>query len=123
MTTQTHPLLDTSNDHFRRVDGDMRRMMVSQIMRMTLWAISGGRVTPIEHGIKLPVSSGMAVTVELDGNDEYVVRRVFTRVQGGEVKTWLHGEARGVDCERLSEVCYYASCYKSYDADEWPHKA
>lgn len=119
----TTPLLDTSNDHFRRVDGEMRKMMVSQIARMTLFAISGGRVTAIEHGIKLPVSSGMAVTVELDGNDSYVVRRVFTRVQGGEVKTWLHGERTDVYCEELSEVCYYASCYKSYDAETWPTKA
>jgi len=124
-TKQTHPVLDTSNDHFRRVDGDMRRMMVSQIARMTLFGISGGRVEAIEHGIKLPVAHGYAVTVELDADDTYVVRRTFTRKPKGALLpvTYLHGEAEGVYCERLSEVCYYASCYVSYDADEWPTKA
>lgn len=124
-TTQRHPVLDTSNDHFRRVDGDMRRMMVSQIARMTLFGISGGRVEAIEHGIRLPVAHGYAVTVELDGDDSYVVRRTFTRKPKGELLpvTYLHGEAREVYCERLSEVCYFASCYVSYDAQEWPTKA
>lgn len=124
-TTQKHPVLDTSNDHFRRVDGEMRRMMVGQIDRMTLLGISGLRVEPIKHGIKLPVAHGYAVTVELDANDTYVVRRLFTRKPKGELLpvTYLHGEAREVYCERLSEVCYFASCYVSYDAQEWPTKA
>ncbi len=117
--TKTHPELDTSNDHFRTVDGEMRRMMVSQIARLTLFGISGGRVEGIKHGIRLPIRYGYAVTVELDGNDSYVVRRTFTR----GTKVFLHGEAREVYCERLSEVCYYASCYVSYDAETWPHKA
>lgn len=124
-TTKQHPVLDTSNDHFRRVDGEMRLMMVHQIARMTLFAISGGRVVPIEHGIKLPNAHGYAVTIELDGDDTYVVRRTFTRKPKGELLpvTYLHGEARGVGCERLSEVAYMASCYVSYDAQEWPTKA
>lgn len=123
-TTQRHPVLDTANDCFRRVDGDMRRQMVQQIGR-NIYAISGGRVEAIEHGIRLPNAHGYAVTVELDANDTYVVRRTFTRRPKGELLpvTYLHGEAREVYCERLSEVCYYASCYVSYDADEWPHKA
>lgn len=28
-----------------------------------------------------------------------------------------------VYCDDLGEVCYYASCYKSYDNGEWQHKA
>jgi hypothetical protein len=124
-TTKNHPVLNTTDDHFRRVDGEMRRMMVGQIARMTLFAISGGRVEAIEHGIRLPNAHGYSVTVELDANDTYVVRRLFTRKPKGELVpvTYLHGEAREVYCERLSEVCYYASCYVSYDAQEWPTKA
>ena len=114
----TAPLLDTSNDHFRRVDGEMRQMMVQQIGR-NVYAISGGRVTAIKHGILLPNAHGYSVTVELDGNDTYVVRRLFTR----GAKVFLHGEAREVGCERVSEVAYFASCYVSYDAQEWPTKA
>lgn len=114
----TAPLLDTSNDCFRECDGDMRRQMVQQIGR-NIYAISGGRVTGLKHGILLPNAHGYSVTVELDANDSYVVRRLFTRAG----KVFLHGEAREVYCERLSEVCYYASCYVSYDAQEWPTKA
>jgi hypothetical protein len=124
MTKTQHPVLDTTNDHFIECDGDMRRQMVEQIGR-NIYAISGGRVIGIEHGIKLPNAHGYSVTVELNGNDTYVVRRLFTRKPKGELMpvTYLHGEAREVGCERVSEVAYYASCYVSYDAQEWPTKA
>lgn len=123
-TTQRHPELDTSNDHFRRVDAEMRKMMVQQIGR-NIYAISGGRVIGTEHGILLPNAHGYAVTVDLNADDTYVVRRTFTRKPKGELVpvTYLHGEAREVGCERVSEVAYYASCYVSYDAQEWPTKA
>lgn len=125
MATVTHPVLDTTDDHFRTMYPGMRQQMVQQIARMTLLGISGGRVEPIEHGIRLPVAHGYSVTVELDADDTYVVRRLFTRKPKGELLpvTYLHGEAREVYCERLSEVCYYASCYVSYDATEWMYKA
>lgn len=124
MTTKTHPVLDTTDDHFRTMYEGMREQMVQQIGR-NIYAISGGRVIGIKHGIKLPNAHGYSVTVELDADDTYVVRRLFTRKPKGELLpvTYLHGEARGVYCDRLSEVCYYASCYVSYDAQEWPTKA
>lgn len=118
-TTKNHPLLDTTNDRFRECDGEMRLTMVRQIGRMNVFAISGGRVYGIKHGITLPVSNGFSVTVELDGNDTYVVRRLFTRAG----KVFLHGERTNVYCDDLSEVAYYASCFRSYDADEWPAKS
>ena len=121
--TATASLLDTTSDNFIECDGDMRRTMAQQIGRMSIFSISGGRVYPLKYGIELPVSSGMSVTVELDGNDTYVVRRLFTRKQAGVPKVWLHGERRNVYCDELSEVAYFAGMYKSYDADEWPHKA
>jgi hypothetical protein len=125
MTTTQHPVLDTTNDaqRFIECDGDMRRTMVSQIDRMTLFSISGGRVVATQYGIKLPVSSGMAVEVLLANDDTYVVRRTFTRKQAGIPVTFDHGERTNVYCDDLSEVCYYASCYKSYDATEWQDKA
>lgn len=124
-TTKNHPVLDTSNDCFRECDGDMRRQMVAQIGRNTLLGISGGRIIPVKYGIELPVSNGYAVRVELDGNDTYVVRRLFTRKPKGELLpvTYLHGERTEVYCEDLSETAYVASCFRSYDASEWPAEA
>lgn len=122
MTTKTAPVLDTSNDHFRECNGDNRRDMVRQI-GANLMGISGGRVTPTRYGISLPVAVGYSVTVELDGNDTYVVRRVRTVKQEGVPVTRLYGERTNVYCDELSEVAYYASCYVSYDAGEWPAKS
>jgi hypothetical protein len=108
---------------FRRMDPEMRKQTVSQIARMTLGAISGFRVGGTHLGIDLPVAHGYSVIIHLQANDLYTVRRVrVTRVKGVPVVR-LYGEATDVDCERLSEVCYYASCYVSYDGNEWPHKA
>lgn len=117
MTTTKHPELDTSNDHFRRTDPEMRKQMVQQIGR-NIYAISGGRVLGSYHGISLPVGSGYSVTVQLDADDTYVVRRLFVRAG----KVFLHGERKGVYAEELSEAAYYASCFRSYDATEWPEK-
>jgi hypothetical protein len=125
MTTKTAPVLDTSNDakRFIECDPEMRMTMWQQIPVMTRMAISGGRVHPVKYGISMPVSSGMSVEVLLAANDTYVVRRVFRRVQEGEIKVWDHGERTEVYCDDLGEVCYYASCYKSYVNGEWQHKA
>ena len=117
------PVLDTTNDHFVRVSPEMRQEMVRQLGRMNLMAISGGRVLGSYHGISLPVAHGYSVTVQLDGNDTYVVRRVrVTKVKGVPVVR-LYGERTNVYAEDLSEVAYFASCYVSYSADEWPGKA
>jgi hypothetical protein len=117
-TTKSHPLLDTSNDHFRRIDHEMGNQILAQIGR-NIYAISGGRYVATMTGLVMPVVYGYAVTVDLDGNDTYVVRRLFTRAG----KTFLHGERTNVYAEELSEVAYMASCFRSYDADEWPGKA
>ena len=101
-----------------KVDGDQRREMLRQIDRMTLLAISGGRVKPIESGIELPVGSGYSVRVELTAMDYYEVSRVFKR--GG--KEFVKGVRSEVDCFELSEAAYFASCFRSYDADVWVDK-
>ena len=122
MTTQ---VLDTSKDHERFIecDGAMRRAMRDQIGIQIVAATSGLRVIPTRYGIQLPVSSGMAVEVLLAANDTYVVRRHFTRRQKGVPVTFDHGERTEVYAEDLSEVVYYAGCYKSYDNGVWQTKA
>jgi hypothetical protein len=82
----------------------------AQIGMMNVFAISGGRVIHRETGITLPVSSGYKVTVDLDGNDTYVVRRIMTR----GLKTWVKGEQANVYCDEVGEIAYQASSYKSY---------
>jgi hypothetical protein len=88
------------------------RELVEQIGRMNVLSISGGRVGVRETGITLPVSNGYSVTVDLDGNDTYVVRRVFKR----GAKVWVKGEQRDVFCEEVGEVAYRASCFRN---GEW----
>lgn len=108
---------------FRHMTKEMRQQAVGQIARMTLGAISGFRVGGTHLGVDLPVAHGYSVIIQLQGNDLYTVRRVrVTKVKGVPVVR-LYGEATDVGCERLSEVCYYASCYVSYDGNEWPTKA
>ena len=65
-----------ASEEFRPCDV---QQMVEQIGRMNLMAISGFRVTRRETGVTLPVGAGYSVTVDLDWDDTYVVRRVFKR--------------------------------------------
>ena len=110
---------DPTMDTFRLCDADMRQMIVDQIGRPNLFCISGGRVVGTKYGIQLPVSNGYSVTVELDADDTYVVRRLFKR----GTKVWIKGERTNVYCDEVSEVAYMAHAFRSYDADEWPGKA
>jgi hypothetical protein len=97
--------------------GDMRREIARQIGG-NIFAISGGRIKPIENGIELPVGSGYHVRVELNGMDYYDVSRIFRR--GG--KEFVKGVRNDVDCFQVSEAAYYASCFRSYDENEWVGK-
>ena len=98
--------------------GDMRREIVRQIGPTNMLAISGGRVRPIKDGIMLPVGSGYHVRVTLTPWDVYLVQRVFIR--GG--REWVKGERDNVYGDEISEVAYWASCYRSYDELEWPRR-
>jgi hypothetical protein len=100
---------DAVADKARFAECDAREL-AGQLGRWNIAAISGGRVYDHGTGITMPVSSGYKVTVDLDGNDTYVVRRIMTR----GVKTWVKGEAEGVHCEEVGEIAYQASSYKSY---------
>jgi hypothetical protein len=94
---------------FRECDA---RTLVTQIGRMNVLAISGGRVMARETGVTLPVGCGYSVTVDLDGNDTYVVRRVFKR----GAKVWVKGEQTNVYFDEVGEVAYQASCFRN---GEW----
>ena len=83
-----------------------------------IWGISGGRVLRRDTGVTLPVSNGYSVTVDLAPGDTYTVRRVFKRGK----KTWVKGERTGVYCDEVGEAAYYASCFRSYDENEWMTK-
>jgi hypothetical protein len=96
----------TASQEFR--DCDVQQT-IQQIGRMNLLAISGGRIVRRATGITLPVGAGYSVTVDLDWNDTYVVRRVFRR----KAKVWIKGERRDVYCDEVGEVAYRASCFRN----------
>lgn len=95
-------------DTFRDCNNDE---LVKQIGLMNVLSISGGRVLYRSTGITLKVGNGYSVTVDLDGNDTYVVRRIFKR--GGKV--WNKGEQTNVFCEEVGEVAYRASCFHNVE--------
>lgn len=84
---------------------------VVQIGRMNILAISGGRIERRDTGVTLKVGAGYSVTVDLDWDDTYVVRRTFKR----GAKVWIKGEQRNVYADEVGEVAYRASSFRSYD--------
>ena len=92
--------------------------LISQIGRMNVFAISGGRVGVIVNGegetveIHLPVSNGYRVSIKLGWDDTYTVSRQFVRK--GTVSD--KGTIEGVYCTEIGEVAYQASCFRSNDA-------
>jgi hypothetical protein len=100
--------MTTTADNFRDCDTDQA---VAQIGRGNLMSISGFRIIRRPTGITLPVSSGYSVTVDLDWDDTYTVRRVFKR----GAKTWVKGEQRNVYVEDVGGVAYAASCFRNGD--------
>jgi hypothetical protein len=86
-------------------------VLVAQIGRMNVFAISGGRVTYSDTAVILPVGKGYRVEIELAADDTYTVRRVFVR----GAKRFVKGEQTGVYCEDIGDVAYYASCFVNVD--------
>lgn len=89
--------------------------MSRQIGSMNILAISGGRREAVSETIlRLPVSSGYKVEVELDeGSDTYTVRRVTIRKSKGVPVRKVLGEVSYVFADQVGEMAYQASCYKS----------
>jgi hypothetical protein len=94
----------TTATEFRGCD---TRELLSQIGMMNVLAVSGGRVMHRATGVTLPVRYGYSVTVDLDWNDTYIVRRVFARAG----KTTVKREWTDVYCDAVGEIAYQASCY------------
>ena len=97
-------------DNYRPADINQT---ISQIGKMNILGISGGRVNPLRNtagepvGIHLPVSKGYGVNVLLHPNDTYTVQRVTTR--SGVVK--VKGQEDGVYAEDLGDTAYRAGMY------------
>jgi len=86
---------------FRRCNAEV---LIQQVGKQNVLAISGGRVEKRDTGITLPVRYGYEVRVDLAANDTYTVQRVYN----GEVK----GEETRVHAAEVGDAAYRASCYK-----------
>lgn len=116
MTTTTHPRFTPPADTGRDI---VPEQLIRQI-GMNMLAISGGRWKRAgASSIGFPCGAGFTVLVTLEADDTYTVRRLFVR----SGKWYLHGERTNVYCDEVSEVCYYASCFRSYEPGEWEHKS
>lgn len=90
---------------------DQARECLTQIGRMNVLAISGGRTRLVDGTLVLPVASGYTVEITLDPSDTYTVRRVFTR----GIKRWIKGEISDVYCDQVGEIAYQAHAFRSYE--------
>jgi hypothetical protein len=93
-----------STTTFRECDS---QVLLEQIGRRNILAISGGRVTRRPTGVTLPVGCGYSVTVDLTVMDVYIVRRVFKR----GTRVWIKGEQDDVYADVVGEIAYRASCF------------
>lgn len=102
MTTSTGSIVDT---------------MVQQIGSGNILAVSGGRWFRIsDTEIHLPVTYGYRVSVKYDlGSDSYIVSRSYVRGS----KVFDKGSVSNVYFTELGDKVYKASCYESYDENEW----
>jgi hypothetical protein len=99
---------------------ETRETMLAQIGDGNVYAISGGQFEGETVGddpaIRLPVAHGYSVRVVYNqGSDTYTVQRLYTRLG----KTTVKGEVADVYCDQLGKTAYRASCYASYDANQW----
>ena len=94
--------------------------LISQIGRMNIFAISGGRVGVIVNNegetveVQLPVSNGYRVSIALGWNDTWTVSRQFVRK--GVVSD--KGTLENVYCEQVGEIAYKASCFRNVQFGE-----
>lgn len=98
------------------ISDTQRRVIVSQIGRLNVLAISGGRCSRLDDGIRLPVGYGYAVDIRLTPVDDYTVERVFVR----DGKVTSHGAEEHIYFDTVGEVAYRASCFRNDDAEYWP---
>lgn len=85
---------------------------IDQIGLGNVLAISGGMRRRWANSLDLPVGYGYHVTITLEANDTYTVRRVLSR----GAKVWIKAEAGNVYGEQLGEIAYRASCFRDEDS-------
>jgi hypothetical protein len=92
-------------------------VLIDQIGRMNVFAISGGRVGVTKNNqgetveIELPVGYGYRVSITLGWDDTYTVSRQFVRK--GVVTD--KGTIEGVYCDQVGEIAYKASCFRNVE--------
>ena len=92
-------------------------VLIGQIGRMNILAISGGRVDVVKNNqgetveIELKVANGYRVSITLGWNDEWIVSRHLVR----KGVVYPKGTVEGVLCDNIGEVAYKASCFRSYE--------
>lgn len=91
----------------------------SQVGRMNIFAISGGRVIPLTNskgdtvGVAYPIDASRRVEVVLDWDDTYVVSRIRYVLRGENADTEVVEEYRdGIYADYVGEVAYTLSCWK-----------
>ena len=92
-------------------------VLIDQIGRMNVFAISGGRVGVTKNNqgetveIELPVGYGYRVSITLGWDDTYTVSRQFVRK--GVVTD--KGTIEVVYCDQVGEIAYKASCFRNVE--------
>ena len=87
--------------------------LISQIGRMNIFAISGGRVGVTKNNegetveVELKVGKGYRVSISLGWDDTWTVSRQFVRK--GVVSD--KGTLTGVFADQVGEIAYKASCF------------
>jgi hypothetical protein len=93
--------------------------VLSQIGKMNILAVSGGRIGKLTNtegddvGVFLPIDTARRVEVVLDPSDTYTVRRVRHVVRGAHAgHEVVEYELAFVYCDSVGECVYQASCWK-----------
>ena len=99
------------------------KVLLMQMGKMNVWAISGGRGSVIYYtdsegdtypiGVAFPVAQNRSVEVTLDWSDTYRVRRI-RKVVSGQAKgsEIIEAEHTDIYCEEVGDVAYGTSCWK-----------
>ena len=90
-------------------------VLIDQIGRMNILAISGGRVDVVKNNegetieVELKCGAGYRVSIILAWDDTYTVTRQFVRKGIVSQK----GTIEGVYCTEIGEVAYQAACWRN----------
>jgi hypothetical protein len=92
-------------------------VLIDQIGRMNVLAISGGRVGVVKNNegetieVELPCGAGYRVSIILAWDDTYTVTRQFVR----KGTVFQKGTIEGVYCDQVGEIAYKASCFRNVE--------